>query len=69
MGTHCQTAAQGGGMNANIWGQLAPWRKKGGGQLHTKNPIEGISCKICLFSLYFVNKYTVFLHEIVCGRI
>ena len=57
-------------MNANIWGQSAHFKgKKGGGQLQTTNPKGGIRCKILFCALYSVNKYTISLHEIVCGRI
>ena len=44
-------------LNTKILGQSTPLKvlkaKKGGGQLQTKQLIRVVTCKMCLFSLYF----------------
>ena len=55
MTTHCQTAARSGGGERQNLGA-----KKGGGQLQTESLIRVLTCKMCLFSLYFVI-YMVFI--------
>ena len=53
MATHCQTAARSrSGECQNIGAE------EGGGQLQTKNQIRVVTCKMYLFSLYFV-KYMI----------
>ena len=48
-------------VNAKIWGRSTHLKaNKGGGQLLTNNQIGVVTCKMCLFSLYFV-KYMIFI--------
>ena len=55
MTTHCQTAARSGGGEQQNVGAVNPFEgKKGGGQLQTESLIRVVTCKMCLFSLYFV---------------
>ena len=55
MATHCQTAEwSGGGERQNIGAVKSFEGKKGGGQLQNKKLIRVVTCKMCLFSLYFV---------------
>ena len=59
MATHCQTAVcSEGGECQNIGPVNSLEGKKGGVQLQTKNQIRVITCKVCLFSFYFV-KYVI----------
>ena len=61
MTTHCQTAARSGGGERQNLGAVNPLEgKKGGGQLETESLIRVVTCKMCLFSLYFVI-YMVFI--------
>ena len=62
MATRCQTAVQrGSGEHQNI-GAVNSFegKKGGGGHLQTKNQIRVVTCKMCLFVLYFVN-YMIFM--------
>ena len=48
-------------VNAKILGQSTHLKaKKGGGQLQTMSQTGVVTCKMCLFSLYFV-KYMIFI--------
>ena len=63
MATHCQTVVRSGtGKRQNIGGWSTHFKaeKGGGGQLQTKNQIRVVTCKMCLFSIYFV-KYMIFM--------
>ena len=61
MATHCQTAERSGSGKCQNIGAVNTFQgKKGGGQLQTKNRIRIITCKMCLFVLYFVN-YMIFM--------
>ena len=61
MATYCQTAVRNGNRERqNIRAVNSFVGIKGGGQLQTKNQIEVVTCKMCLFSLYFVN-YMIFI--------
>ena len=61
MASHCQTAAQSGSGECQNIGAVNTFQgKKGGGQLQTKNQIRVVTCKMCLFVLYFVN-YMIFI--------
>ena len=60
MATHCQTATLSGGGECQNLGAVNSFEgKKGGGQLQSETLIRVVTCKMHLFSLYFV-KYTVF---------
>ena len=64
MATHCQTAARSGSGERQNIGAVNSFqgKKKGGGgsQLQTTNQIRVVTCKMCLFVLYFVN-YMIFM--------
>ena len=65
MATRCQTAVWiGSGERQNIGAVNSFQDKKGGGrQLQTTNQIRVVTCKMCLFVLYFVN-YMIFMSSI-----
>ena len=53
--THCQTAVRSVSCeHQNIGAVTSFERKKGASQLQTKHLIRKVTCKMCLFSLYFV---------------
>ena len=62
MATQCQTAAQSGSCERQNIGAVNFFegKIKGEGQLQTKQFIRVVTCKMCLFSLYFV-KYMMFI--------
>ena len=55
MATHCH----GSGECQNIGVVSSFEGKKGGVQLETKNQIGVVTCKMCLFSLYFVKYISI----------
>ena len=68
MATHCQTAAwsrSGEHQHLGVVEYLEGEKKRGGGgSIQTKNLIRVVTCKTCLFSLYFT-KYIIFIMK--CG--
>ena len=69
MAAHCQTATQSGsGECQNIGAvNLFQRKKRGGGLLQTKNQIRVVTCKMCLFVLYFLN-YMIFMSSNVLWK-
>ena len=71
MDTYCQKAVLSKSCKHQNLGVVSSSGKKEGGgvKIQSKDLIEAVTCKMCLFSFHFVNSVIFILHEMLCGRI